>query len=252
MRITPSIYLVGGTEEGLTDGFDGHVYLLKGPSGLVLIDAGNGYDTAGILRNIEDEGFNPRDIKAILITHHHTDHARGAKALKDALGCPVWIGENTGRHLLEAGTDEDLGVVYAKHHGMYAPDYVYIHCPVDHGVTDGEEFTFAGIRFTAINVIGHSYDSMCYLVNLDGRRCLFSGDVVYYGGVFGLLNYPMSSLEDYHKGLPKLKDLNVDGFFPGHGIFSIRNGQQTIDAALQQLHCIFVPHSVGQAITYHV
>ena len=144
------------------------------------------------------------------------------------------------------GTDEELGVVYAKKHGMYAQDYVYIHCPVDHGIMDGEEFNVAGVHIRAINVIGHSYDSICYLMELDGRRCLFSGDVVYDGGVIGLLNYPMSSLEDYHVGLPKLKGLDVDGLFPGHGIFCLKNGQETIEAGLKQLDSIFVPHSVKQ------
>ena len=252
MRITPSIYLVGSTPFGLTSGYDCHIYLVKGPKGLFLIDAGNGYDTDSLLRNIEEEGFNPKDISHILITHHHTDHARGAKALRDRLGCQVWISANTGAHLLEKGTDEELGVIYAKVHGMYAQDYVYIHCPVDRAIGDGEEFDIAGVRVKAINVIGHSHDSMCYLMNLDGRSCLFSGDTLYHGGVIGLLNYPMSSMEWYHEGLPKLKDLQVEGFFPGHGIFCIRNGQSEIDAALNQLHNIFVPQSVGQDIVHHV
>lgn len=77
MRLTPSLYLVGGTPEGLTDGNDCHVFLIKGPSGLFLIDAGNGYDTEGLIRNISAEGFDAKNISHILITHHHTDHARG-------------------------------------------------------------------------------------------------------------------------------------------------------------------------------
>ncbi|MFA6472460.1 MAG: MBL fold metallo-hydrolase [Candidatus Latescibacterota bacterium] len=252
MRITPSIFLVGGTPEGLTEGNDCHVYLVKGSTGLILIDAGNGYDTDGIIRNIRAEGFDPKDITHILITHHHTDHARGAKALKDRLGCKVWISNNTGKHLLETGTDEELGVIFAKEHGMYAKDYVYIHCPIDHGIEDGEEFAIAGITIKAINVIGHSHDSLCYLMNLDGRRCLFNGDTLYYGGVIGLLNYPMSSMEGYHVGLPKLKNLGIEGLFPGHGIICIKNGQSIVDVSIKQLDSIFVPQSVGQTIVYHV
>ena len=252
MRITPSLFLVGGTPEGLTDGYDCHVYLVRGPSGLFLIDAGNGYDTDGLLRNIEMEGFDPKDISHILITHHHTDHARGARALRDRLGCEVWISNNTGKHLLEKGTDEELGVVYAKAHRMYAQDYVYLHCPVSHGIEDGERFEIAGVSIEAINVTGHSHDSMCYVMQLDGRKCLFNGDTFYYGGVLGLLNYPMSSMEWYHQGLPKLKGLGAEGLYPGHGILCIRNGQAAVDAALGQLNNIFVPQSVGQAIVYHV
>ena len=248
MRITRSIYIVGGTPVGLTDGNDCTIYLIKGPSGIFLIDAGNGYDTEGLLNNIQDEGFNPQEISHILITHHHTDHARGAKALKDAVGCEVWISENTGKHLLENGTDEELGVLYAKEHGMYPMDYVYIHCPVDHGIHDEETCSIAGLDCKAINVIGHSYDSTCFFMELDGRKCLFCGDVIYYGGVIGLLNFPMSNLQDYHVGLPKLKGLEVDALLPGHGLFCLKNGQDIINTGLKQLDSIFVPHSVKQTL----
>lgn len=249
MRITPSVHIVGSTVLGLTEGFDCYIYLVKGPDGMFLIDAGNGYDTEGVLRNIRNEGFNPKDITHILLTHHHTDHARGAKALKDAIGCKVWIGANTGNHLLEKGTDEELGIPYAKAHGMYAQDYYYIHCPVEHAIEDGESFTIGGVSIKAINVIGHSYDSTCFIMNLDGRKCMFGGDVVYSDGVIGLLNYPMSSLMDYQEGLPKLKGLGIEGFFPGHGLFCIKNGQAHIDKALRNLDIIFAPPSVGQKVS---
>ncbi len=248
MRLSPSIYLVGGTGVGLTDGHDCHIYLVKGPTGIFLIDAGNGYDTESLMNNIKSEGFNPQDISHILITHHHTYHARGAKALKDSIGCEVWISEKTGRHLLENGTDEELGIPYAKEHGMYAEDYVYIHCPIDRGINDGEEFTIAGVNIKTINVIGHSYDSLCYLMQLDGRRCLFNGDTVYSGGVLGVINYQGSNLSDYHIGLPRLKGLDIDALLPGHGLFCLKNGQDAIDAGLKQLDSIFVPSCVGQNI----
>ena len=249
MRISPSLYLVGGTQEGLTEGFDSHIFLIKGPDGLFLIDAGNGYDVDGLARNIEIEGFSINDVSHLLLTHHHTDHVRGAKEIKDRTGCDVWISNNTGKHLLEAGTDEELGIPFAKAHGMYEQDYVYIHCPVDYGFDDGEQFAIDGVNIQAINVIGHSYDSACFLMELDGRKYLFNGDTVMFGGVVGLINYPMSSIEDYHTGLPKLKDLGIDGLFPGHGILMLKNGQSHIDTALKQLDSIFMPQSVGQMIT---
>ena len=130
---------------------------------------------------------------------------------------------------------------------MYPQDYVYIHCPVDRGIEDGDTFTIGGVKITAINVIGHSRDSTCFLMELDGVTYLFSGDVVYHGGVIGLLNFPMSSLEDYHVGLPKLAGLGVDGLFPSHGMFTLDHGQDTIDTALRELDSIFVPHSVMQS-----
>ena len=248
MRLTPSIRLVGSTAYGLTAGNDCSVYLVRGPEGEFLIDAGNGYDTKGLIANIRREDGEPGDISHVLVTHHHTDHARGAKALHDGLGCKVWISENTGKYLLEQGTDEELGVSFAKKHGMYPQDYTYIHCPVDRAVKDGEQFVVAGVEITAINVIGHSRDSLCYLMELDGLRCLFSGDIVFFGGTLGLLNFPMSSLEDYHVGMERLKDVKFDAFFPGHGVFTLQNGKEIISMAHKNLDSIFVPQSVQQTV----
>lgn len=247
MRITPSIFLVGDTEIGLSDGGDGHVFLIKGQSGIFLIDAGGGNDNGvSIIKNIEDEGFDPNKITHILITHHHRDHAAGANAIKECLGCKVWISDNTGKHLLEKGTDEELGIIYAKEHGMYAQDYVYTHCPVDYALGDGEEFEIGGVKIKAINVVGHSHDSLCFMMELDGRKCLFNGDTFFLGGLLGLLNYPMCSLDLYHTGMAKLKNLGIDALIPSHGLFCLKNGQAQIDKAIKSLDNIFVPYNIGQ------
>jgi len=120
---------------------------------------------------------------------------------------------------------------------------------LDRGIDDDDEFTIGGLNVKAINVIGHSYDSVCFLMKLDGRTCLFNGDTVQYGGVLGLINYPMCSMADYHIGLPKLKGLNVEGLFPGHGIMTLKDGQTHIDKAITYLDSIFMPQAVGQVVT---
>jgi hydroxyacylglutathione hydrolase len=247
MRITQSIYLVGDTPFGLTAGGDCHVYLIKAPSGLFMIDAGNGYDTDGLVCSIKAEGFDPENISHILLTHHHTDHARGAKAIKDRFGCQVWISGNIGKYMLEEGNDEELWVNDGKACGLYAPDYFYIHCPVDHAVGDAEEFDIGEVRISALNIPGHSPDSVCYIMELEGLKCIFNGDIFFWGGILGLLNYPGSNLVDYHKTLPRLHGLGIDGFFPGHGLFCQRGGQSIIDSAIRNLKAgVFVPYSVGQ------
>jgi len=42
MRISHSLALVGSLQFGVSGPVDGHVYALRGPSGIVLIDAGGG------------------------------------------------------------------------------------------------------------------------------------------------------------------------------------------------------------------
>ncbi len=246
MRVTPSVYLVGDGEMGLSDPGDCHIWLVKGPDGIFLIDAGGGNDIQPLLNSIRSEGFNPEDISHILITHHHTDHSRGAKALKDITGAQVWISANKGAYWLEKGTDEELFIDFAKKHGMYAEDYYWIHCPVDNAIDDGDTFSVCGVSIQAVNVRGHSTDSLVYLMDLDGLRCAFIGDILMVGGEIGLLNWPDSNLEMYRRDRYKLESLGVDALYPGHKLFVIRNGQAEIDKALSQLDRIFVPISVGQ------
>lgn len=246
MRLTPSIYLVGGTSLGLTRGGDAHVYLVKGPSGNFLIDSGAGHYVDDLVSSIEQEGFNPENIGHILLTHHHQDHTGGANELRGRFGCEVWISDDPGRHLLENGSLDDLGYTFGMEKGLIPEGFPFRHCPVDHGIDDGEEFTLGGVPITAIKTIGHSPDSMCYEMELDGLKCLFNGDTVFFGGVIGMINYPWSSLKDFHTGLPKLLGRNIDGLFPGHGCFCLRNGQTSIDDACRKLSTIFVPQLVGQ------
>ncbi len=246
MRILPSVYLVGDGEMGLSEGGDCHVYLVKGPSGIFLIDAGGGNDIEPLLESIRSEGFNPAEINHILITHHHTDHARGAKALKDTLGAEVWISANKGAEWLEKGTDEELHIDFAKKFGMYPEEYFWIHCPVDHAIEDGEELTVCGVDIKAINVEGHSTDSLVYIMELDGRKCAFVGDIFMVGGELGLLNWPDSDLAKYRRDRHKLENLGIDAIFPGHKLFTVQNGQAEIDKAILQLDGIFVPLSIGQ------
>ena len=69
------------------------VYLFNTDKGLVLLDTG--WPNCGYLywQNIEDMGFNPRDIEYICLTHGHGDHygtaAEFAKVLKNSGSDPV-------------------------------------------------------------------------------------------------------------------------------------------------------------------
>lgn len=245
MRILPSIYLVGGHMTGLSDRYDCSIYVVKGPSGLVMIDAGGGRNPDVVIGNMRDEGLDPSELRWLLLTHHHTDHASGAAAIRELTGCDVAISEHTA-HLLERGTELDVRLDLAKRLGLYPDDFIWHNCPVNHRLRDGEILAFAGLRIEVIEVEGHSVDSCCFLVEVDGRRCLFAGDVLQYGGVLGLLNFPGSSLEGYRNALAKLRGLRVEGFFPSHSLFTVSNGQEHIDRALERMKSAYVPPTVGQ------
>ena len=245
MRITEDIYLVGSLQLGISGRWDSHVYLIKGPDGLVLIDAGGGTDGDKILENIQNEGFDPRDIKGLLLTHIHFDHSCGAAEIRERTGSRVYISSRT-KDLLERGTAKEAGLDQAISKGIYPEWFQFRNCPVDHVVNDGDVLEVAGLTFSAIGVEGHSPDSICYLVEMDGKRNLFAGDALFYGGVIGLINAAGSTMDGYRRDLTKLAGLNIDGLFPGHFLFTVTGGQRHIDAAIEQCGKGMIPQTVGQ------
>ncbi|MBQ7580232.1 MAG: MBL fold metallo-hydrolase [Clostridia bacterium] len=59
----------------------------------ILVDAGN--SAKQILLSCERHGLETDEIKAIFITHEHTDHVKGVRVLAGKLGVPVYATEKT-------------------------------------------------------------------------------------------------------------------------------------------------------------
>jgi len=64
-------------------------YLITSAAGHVLFDATWDETADFVLENIRKVGFNPRDIKYLIITHAHTDHFAGAERIRQATGARV-------------------------------------------------------------------------------------------------------------------------------------------------------------------
>ena len=63
--------------------------LVVGDAGAVLIDGATEQAPAAILANIRALGFDPRQVKRLLNTHEHMDHAGGLAGLQQATGAPL-------------------------------------------------------------------------------------------------------------------------------------------------------------------
>ena len=70
-------------------------YILTTSDGLILIDATYDRNVDHVLSGIKKMGFDPKDIKFILVTHWHADHFGGAPAIHKLTGATVgMIGED--------------------------------------------------------------------------------------------------------------------------------------------------------------
>lgn len=240
MKIIPGIYLVGAGMLGLSHPNDSYVYLLDGGNELALIDAGVGLELERIFINIKEDGFDPGKIKKVILTHTHADHAGGCKKMKEKIGCKIFAPRDEV-NLLEKGTDEEVGLIIAKESGIYSPDYLFPHCSTDVAVSHADLIRVGELKLRAIHIPGHSPGSTCYFLEYKGEKILFSGDVVFYGGEIGLLNYQGSNLADYRSYIDRLANLSVDVLLPGHKLFTLREGQRHIDLAISALKKLSVP-----------
>jgi glyoxylase-like metal-dependent hydrolase (beta-lactamase superfamily II) len=75
------------------------VHLLVQPDGAVLIDTGFPGDLRAIRRALRDAGFGPQDLRAILLTHGHLDHAGNAAALHEWTQAPIFAHPAEQLHL---------------------------------------------------------------------------------------------------------------------------------------------------------
>src|SRR5262249_1876183 len=68
-------------------------WLIPTTAGLILIDSSQEPYVDHILNNIRNVGFDPKDIKYILIVHGHLDHFGGAARIKELSGARVGMTE---------------------------------------------------------------------------------------------------------------------------------------------------------------
>jgi glyoxylase-like metal-dependent hydrolase (beta-lactamase superfamily II) len=91
--------------------------LLHGSEGVALIDPGPSTTLPHLKASLADRGFSLKDVRAILLTHIHLDHAGCTGVLIDS--CPnatVYVHENGAPHLV------DPSKLVASASRLYAPD----------------------------------------------------------------------------------------------------------------------------------
>lgn len=149
-------------------------HLLVAPDGAVLIDTGFPGDARQIVRAIERMGFGPRDLRAILLTHGHIDHAGNAAALKAWSGAPIYAHAAEQPHLDGVfpyrGAARACGVLEAIGRAVtrYRP------AQIDLAIADGDVLPFwGGLR--VVHLPGHTVGHCgFYSARHD---LLFSGDL---------------------------------------------------------------------------
>lgn len=147
-----------------------------GPLGLssILLDTGNGLalfdgdlpESAPVIEaNLHALGFHLHDVKWILNSHAHSDHAGGIAALQRDSGAQVLASANGAREMGLGGADRD-DPQYGALSG-YPPVH---HVRVVH---DGELLQLGGVEVTAHYTPGHTAGSTSWTwMSCEKGRCL--------------------------------------------------------------------------------
>ena len=80
----------------LNSGSNGNCYYVGSASEAVLIDAG--LSCREIVRRMDNLGLSMDKVKAIFISHEHSDHVHGTSTLSRKFKLPVYITNNTYRY----------------------------------------------------------------------------------------------------------------------------------------------------------
>lgn len=146
--------------------------LIRSDDGLILLDGALPQSVPMIEANIRRLGFKVEDIKYILNSHAHYDHAGGIAALQRDSGATV-VASPSGAQGLRLGhaVDDDPQAGYAKE--ARAPAVA----AQIREMRDGEVLRLGGVAVTAHDTFGHTPGSTSWSwKSCEGERCL---DLVY-------------------------------------------------------------------------
>jgi glyoxylase-like metal-dependent hydrolase (beta-lactamase superfamily II) len=218
------------TEPHVDPFLQGNVWYLRGRERDLLVDTGNGVAPLRPVLARFSRSERPREVVA-LITHAHADHVGGlhefARRLMHAaetgraaepqdeapLLAATWVAKLGP---LAADDGEDLPAVLLDalpHTGFDPAAYRLTPAAPTHLVQGGDVVDLGGRTLTVVELPGHTPGSIGLID--DEERALVSGDAIYDDELIDTL--PESDVDHYARTMERLRALDVDVVYPGHG-----------------------------------
>lgn len=210
-RILGNLYYVG--DDDLAS------YLIVTSKGSILINTGYEFSVPDIRSRMKTLGFRFTDIKILLVTHAHSDHAAGMAATKKLTGAQMLAMEREAP-LLESGGKTDY--LFGSN-GWFNP------VKVDRTFQDGDKIELGGTELTAHLTPGHTKGSTSYTFDIAENDRTYHVLIANLGtinpGTVLLHNHEYPDIaHDYAETFRILRALPCDIFLTSHasqfGLFS--------------------------------
>jgi glyoxylase-like metal-dependent hydrolase (beta-lactamase superfamily II) len=193
-----------------------NVYVVRSGTEAILIDFGTG-DVLDALALIGVER-----VTDILVTHHHRDQVQGLPRAASA-GIRIWVPAPEQELFTRAEERRQARVVLNNYNTREDRFSITSSVPIAGAIPEYVPTRYGATTVTAIPLPGHTVGSVGFLVDVDGKRTAFTGDLIAgpgkvwslaatqwtYAGPEGLAASVLSLLD--------LRDRATDLLLPSHG-----------------------------------
>lgn len=204
-RIIGNIYYVGASEVSS--------FLITTPQGHILLDSGFAQTVPLIVEGIKQLGFKLEDVKILINSHAHYDHAGGLAELKRLTGAQLMLSE----------ADASLVGNGGKGDFQWGDTLTYEPAKADRILQDKDRVELGGVTMIARLTPGHTKGCTTWLMKVteDGRtyEVVFVGSTTAPG--YKLVDNPKypNIVADYEYTFRLLRSLPCDVFLGPHGSF---------------------------------
>lgn len=192
-------------------------YLIFGPGGPVLVETGPGSTLPALLNHLKQQGLTPNDIKHVLVTHIHFDHA-GAAGWWAQQGAQIYVHPFGAKHLIDpAKLIASATRIYGDKMDTLWGDILPAPAENVTMIYDNDTVNVAGLSFNVLETPGHARHHHAYRL----------GDVLFTGDAAGI-KIPGSPLvglpapppefdrEAWQATIERLRVLDVHTIYPTH------------------------------------
>jgi metallo-beta-lactamase class B len=204
-RIIGNIYYVGSKDLAS--------FLITTPQGLILINSTLSQNVPLIRKNIEALGFHFSDIKILLISHAHFDHAGGSAEIQRLTGAKYMV-MDADVPVVESGGRDDFAL-------GNSPQYRFPETKVDRVLHDGDTVRLGDVVLVAHLTPGHTKGCTTWTMKMADGGHIY--DVVIVGGPNVLSEYRLVKkpsypgiAQDFELTFRTLKSLPCDVFLGAH------------------------------------